>query len=38
MKVESLMVKDNSNDERFPYIFQNVPVDGQQELVSLKVQ
>lgn len=38
MKVESLMVKDNSNDERFPYIFHNVPVADRQELVSLYVR
>lgn len=28
MKVQSLMIKDNSNDERFPFIFKNMPLEG----------
>jgi hypothetical protein len=37
MGVEALSIKDNSTDERYPFIFQNVPVEGQKELVSLSV-
>ena len=34
--VNKLEVTDNSNDERFPFIFRNVPVEGQQDLVTFK--
>ena len=38
MNVKSLQVLDNSGDERFPFIFCNREVEGQEELVSLFVQ
>ena len=37
-KVSSLKVSDNSNDQRFPYIFQNQSVEGQEDLVTFKLE
>ena len=36
--VNKLEVTDNSSDERFPFIFRNVPVEGQQDLVTFKLR
>ena len=35
--VSSLKVSDNSGDERFQFIFQNLPVEGQVDLVTFKM-
>ena len=36
-KVSHLTVTDNSHDERFPFIFQNMPVEGQQDLATFSL-
>ena len=38
MQVKSLHVTDNSGDTRFPFIFENLPVEGQEDLVSFRLQ
>ena len=38
VQVKSLHVTDNSGDKRFPFIFENLPVEGQEDLVSFKLQ
>ena len=35
--VSQLKVADNTDDERFPFIFQNMPVEGQQDLVTFEL-
>ena len=37
MKVQSLRVFDNAGDARFPNIFENVPEEGAEDLVTLKL-
>jgi hypothetical protein len=38
VKIKSLVVSDNSGDERFPVIFENQPSDGQEDLVSINMK
>ena len=38
VQVKALHVSDNSSDTRFPFIFENLPVEGQEDLVSFKLQ
>ena len=37
VQVNELHVSDNSGDERFPFIFESLPAEGQDELVSFKL-
>ena len=37
VQVKALHVSDNSGDERFPFIFESLPVEGQEDLVSFKL-